>query len=134
MRRTPGSFHTPLTVTVDIAKFTFIEPHSTRSSELSLLANRYWNVTIPEFAAENWVFFQPISITSVTVGGQESYRLEYRRRIGAEFCIESVVAIVSISSSFPNKPYGFVTSGLICENFLNAHSAERETLLNSFRP
>ena len=119
---------------VDIAKFTFIEPHSTRSSDLSLLANRYWNVILPEFAAENWVFFQPISITRVTVGGQESYRLEYRRRIGAEFCIEDVVDIVSISSSFPNKPYGFVTSSLICENFLNAHSAERETLLNSFRP
>ena len=119
---------------VDIAKFTFIEPHSTRSSDLSLLANRYWNVILPEFAAENWVFFQPISITRVTVGGQESYRLEYRRRIGAEFCIENVVAIVSISSSFPNKPYGFLTSGLICENFLNAHSVERETMLNSFRP
>ena len=119
---------------VDIAKFTFIEPHSTRSSDLSLLANRYWNVILPEFAAENWVFFQPISITRVTVGGQESYRLEYRRRIGAEFCIEDGVDIVSISSSFPNKPYGFVTSGLICENFLNAHSAERETMLNSFRP
>ena len=119
---------------VDIAKFTFIEPHSTRSSDLSLLANRYWNVILPEFAAENWVFFQPISITRVTVGGQESYRLEYRRRIGAEFCIEDVVDIVSISSSFPNKPYGFVTSSLICENFLNAHSAERGTMLNSFRP
>ena len=119
---------------VDIAKFTFIEPHSTRSSDLSLLANRYWNVILPEFAAENWVFFQPISITRVTVGGQESYRLEYRRRSGAEFCIGNVVAIVSISSSFPNKPYGFVTSGLICENFLNAHSAEREIMLNSFRP
>ena len=119
---------------VDIVKFTFIEPHSTRSSDLSLLANRYWNVILPEFAAENWVLFQPISITRVTVGGQESYRLEYRRRTGAEFCIENVVAIVSISSSFPNKPYGFVTSGLICENFLNAHSAERETMLNNFRP
>ena len=119
---------------VDIAKFTFIEPHSTRSSDLSLLANRYWNVILPEFAAENWVFFQPISITRVTVGGQESYRLEYRRRIGAEFCITNVVAIVSISSSFPNKPYGFVTSSVICENHVATHSAERETMLNSFRP
>ena len=119
---------------VDIAKFTFIEPHSTRSSDLSLLANRYWNVLLPEFAAENWAFFQPISITRVTVGGQESYRLEYRRRIGAEFCITNVVAIVSISSSFPNKPYGFVTSSVICENHVATHSAERETMLNSFRP
>ena len=119
---------------VDIAKFTFIEPHSTRSSDLSLLANRYWNVILPEFAAENWVFFQPISITRVTVGGQESYRLEYSRRIGAEFCITNVVAIVSISSSFPNKPYGFVTSSVICENHVATHSVERETMLNSFRP
>ena len=119
---------------VDIARVRFIEPHADRSAELSLYANRRWSTRLPEFAAENWSFFQPISMMKVTIGGWESYRLEYNRRSALEFCIENVVEIVSISSSFPNKPYGFVTSGLICENFLHAHSTERETMLNSFGP
>ena len=119
---------------VDIARVRFIEPHADRSAELSLYANWLWSTRLPEFAAENWSFFQPISMMKVTIGGWESYRLEYNRRSALEFCIENVVEIVSISSSFPNKPYGFVTRSVICENHVATHSAERETLLNSFRP
>ena len=119
---------------VDIGRYRFTEPHFDRSSELFLLADWYWNIRLPEFAAENWRFFQPISQTKVNVAGHELYRLEYRKRIGTEFCIEHIVAMVSISSAFPSKPYGFITEGVICEQSLATYSAERNRMLNSFRP
>ena len=119
---------------VDIGRYRFTEPHFDRSSELSLLADWYWNIRLPEFAAENWSFFQPISQTKVNVAGHELYRLEYRKRSGTEFCIEHIIAMVSISSAFPSKPYGFITVGVICEQSLATYSAERNRMLNSFRP
>lgn len=119
---------------VDIGRFSFREPHLDRSSELSVLANWYWNTRLPEFAAENWTFFQPISLTKVNLFGQEYYRLEYRKRIGTEYCVENVVSMLSISSSFPRKPYGFATDSVICENSLTTYSGERQAFFNSFRP
>ena len=119
---------------VDIARYTFTEPHFDRSSELSLLADWYWYNFLPDYAAENWSLFQPISRTKVNVSGHEFYRLEYRVRIGAQFCIRNAVAMVSVSSSFPSKPYGFITESYICEQSLATYSAERQMMLNSFRP
>ena len=113
-----------------------IEPFQVRdiSTELSFLANYIWDTFLPRYAAENWVFFQPISQTKVNVGGQEFYRLEYRARWETGLCIFNVVEMISISSQFPNKPYAFIAVGYICEDGLATYSAERETMLNSFRP
>ena len=117
-----------------IGTLPIIEPFLDRSTELSLLANYLWDTFLPRYAAENWVFFQPISRTKVNVGGQEFYRLEYRARWETGLCILNVVEMISVSSQFPNKPYAFITAGRICEDSLATYSAERETLLNSFRP
>ena len=118
----------------DIARIRFIEPHGTKSAELALYANWYWNTWLPEFAAENWVFFQPISLTTVNERGTDFYRLEYRRRTSSGFCIANVVQMISMSSSFPTKPYGFANISVICEQGVSMHSAERTTLFNGFRP
>ena len=91
----------------DITRIRFIEPHGSKSAELSLYANWYWNTQLPRFAAENWVFFQPISLTTVKVAGTDFYRVEYRRRASSMFCVENVVEMISMSASFPTKPYGF---------------------------
>ena len=118
-----------------ITRVPFIEPYGTKSAELALYADWYWNTRLPEFAAENWVFFQPTSLTTVNVRGTDFYRVEYRRRTSSEFCIETVVQMIAMSSSFPGKPLGFFTTSGICQDSLTTqYSSERETMLSSFRP
>ena len=117
-----------------IGTLPIIEPFQDRSTEFSLLADYLWDTFLPRYAAENWVFFQPISRTKVNVGGQEFYRLEYRARWTTGLCILDIVEMISVSSQFPNKPHLFITAGSICEDSLATYSAERETMLNSFRP
>ena len=110
------------------------EPFYDRSTELTILADYIYDVFLPEYAAENWAFFRPISKTKITIAGNEFYRLEYHARWRTDLCILNVIEMVSISSQFPGKPHGFITSGSICEDSLTTHSGERQTMLNSFRP
>ena len=119
---------------LNIAMYPFREPHQDRSAELTSLADYLWDTRLPQYADENWVFFQPISQTKVNVGGHEAYRLEYRARWEPGLCIVRYVNTISMSSSFPSKPYGFRTVSAICEDSLAMYSAERDTMLNSFRP
>ena len=119
---------------VGIDTWPIIEPYLARSAELDYQVDFYWNTWLADYAASNWVLFQKISKTKVTVAGQEFYRLEYRTRWDHDLCIVNVVEMVSISSSFPGKPLLFTTGGAICEDALARHSTERQTMLNSFRP
>ena len=73
-------------------------------------------------------------MTRVAISGQEFYRREYSARWSSEFCILRYVVMVSVSSYYPDEPLGFSTIGAICEDSLLAHSAERQMMLNSFRP
>ena len=118
----------------DIGTYDFIEPFYDKSSELSLLADFYWDELLPAYALENYHFFRPVSKSKVNVAGNEFYRLEYRVRYAPEFCVFNVVEMVSVSSSFPNNPHGFVTGSAICEDSLGQHAQERQNMLNSFRP
>ena len=98
-----------------------------------MLANYLWDTALPQ-AAEEWVLFERISSRKVNIAGTEFYRLEFRARLEPEQCLLRFVDTIGISSSFPGKPYGFGTFSGICEDSLATYSAERETLLNSFRP
>ena len=61
--------------------------------------------------------------------------MEYRYQVDEEDeCILSEVALASVSSSFPYKRFGFVTTGAVCEHVLDQYSAERESILSTFRP
>ena len=117
-----------------IMRYQKIAPYQDRSAELSLLANYYWDTALPDYAAKNWSYFQKVSKIKVNVGGLEFYRLEYGARWEPGLCILNYVELVGVSSSFPNKPYGFVTGSGICEDSLGTYSTERQTMLNSFRP
>ncbi len=117
-----------------IGTYNLIEPFYDKSSELSLLADFIWNDFLPGYASENYHFFQPVSKSKVNVAGNEFYRLEYRVRVAPEFCVENVIEMVSVSSSFPNNPHAFVTSSAICEDSLGQHAQERQDMLDSFRP
>ncbi len=116
-----------------ISRYNFIQPSGVRSAELDLLAGYRWDSQLPEWA-ENWVLFEKISKRKVTMAGQEFYRLEYRRQGGARNCVSHRVELVSVSSSYPSKPIGFVTGVGVCVLHLATHTGERDTMLNSFRP
>ena len=117
-----------------IERYRFIEPSGDKSTELSLLADYYWNTALPVFAGENWDYFRKISKEQVNVAGQEFYRLEFQARWQPGWCILNYIEMVSVSSSYPGKPIGFVTGNGICEDSLATYSAEREAMLNSFQP
>ena len=117
-----------------IVTFNFIEPLGDKRSELSLLADYLWDDLLPRYASENYHFFQPVSKSKVNVAGNEFYRLEYRVRYDPEFCVLNVIEMISVSSSFPINPHGFVTRSAICEDSLGQHAQERQNMLDSFRP
>ncbi len=121
--------------TAEIQTFPFFAPYLDSTTELSALAGYYWNFALPQDAADlEWDLFEKVSIQPEVMGGDVFFRLEYRARYKEGDCMRSHVALISVSSSFPNKPYGFVTTNAVCEEVLAAYSAERETMLNSFRP
>jgi hypothetical protein len=68
------------------------------------------------------------------INGRLFVRMEYLYQPEAEDRRLREVALTSISSDYPNKPYGFVTTGAICEELLTDRSAERDRILYSFRP
>ena len=119
---------------VDVDVFVRPEPHSDRNSQLDDFSDWYSSNYLPSIATEHWVSFQPISRSEVSVHGQDFYRLEYRLQAGAEYCVENAVTMLSVSHSFPDRPFEFATTGSVCESTLPAHGAERQRILNSFRP
>ena len=116
-----------------VDRYTFNPPSGVRSAELDLLADYRWDRQLPQWA-ENWVLFEKISKRKVTIAGQEFYRLEYRSQAETRNCVSHGVELVSVSSSYPSKPIGFVTGVYVCVLHLATHSGERDTMLNSFRP
>ncbi len=116
-----------------IERYGFRAPLGTRSSALSILADFVWDVALPRDAGD-WDYFQKISKTAVNLNGQDYYRLEWRARWEPGLCILHYVDMVSVSSSYPNKPDGFVAGNGICEENLNTYIVERNAMLNSFRP
>ena len=118
----------------DILTVEFDQPYPDQNRAFGFLAGFYWSVLLTLFA-EDWHFFQPVSAPQlVRIGDQIFAQMEYRWQSEEEDCVRSEVALVSISSSFPSKPYGFVTTGAVCEEVLATYSTERETILSSFRP
>ena len=118
-----------------IRTFRVFEPFLDINTELGTLAGFFWNRYLL-LVAEDWEYFErgPVQPALVNIGGNVFYRLEYRGQASAEDCIRSYVSLVSISSSFPGRPFGFVTSYNACEEVLATYSTERDTMLNSFRP
>lgn len=118
----------------DIMTVQFDPPYLETSGAFGAIAGFYWSRFLP-LLAEEWHFFQPISPpTAVTIGDQLFARMEYRYQLEEDDCIRSEIALSSLSSDYPNKPYAFVHSGSVCEEVLATYAAERERILYSFRP
>ena len=110
-----------------------IEPYADVNHELAILTGAFWNVILPG-GAEDWDYFEKVSIRPVMMGGNHFFRMEYRARYEEGDCIRSHVALTSMSSVFPDKPYGFITIQAVCEEVLSTYQAEQERMLASFRP
>ena len=109
----------------------FVDPNN----ELVLLTGFFVNFYLTLVAEGNeWDYLEVVSARPVVMGDQTVFRVEYRSREAEEECTRSHVALVSISSSFPDKPFGFVTDFAVCEEVLATYGAERESILATFRP
>ena len=118
----------------DILTLRLLGQYTDRTDALGTVAGAYWYGLLPLFM-EDAHFFEPTSAPAFQViGGQPFFRMEYRYQTDEEECILSEVALASVSSSFPDKRYGFITTNAVCEEVLATYSTERETMLNSFRP
>ena len=117
----------------DILTLEFDQPYPGGDRAFGFMAGFYW--TSIQQAAEDFHFFEPVSPPqAVTIGGQLFAHMEYRYQPDEEDCVFREVALTSVSSSFPNKPYGFVTAGAVCEEVLPAYGNERNNVIYSFRP
>jgi hypothetical protein len=118
----------------DILTLEFDQPYPVANRAFGFLPGFYWSVLLPRFA-ENWHFFQPVSAPqAVNIGGQTFAHMEYRYQPEQEDCIFREVALTSISSDFPSKPLGFITTGAVCEEVMPAYTAEQNSIIYSFRP
>ena len=109
----------------------FVDPNL----ELGYLTRFFVNFYLPLVAVGNeWDYLEVVSARPVVVGDQTLFRVEYRSREAEGECTRSHVALISISSSFPSKPFGFVTDFAVCEDVLASYGGERERILSTFRP
>ena len=73
----------------DILTLKLLRQYSDRSDALVTVAGAYWAVLLPIFA-EDWHFFEPISVPEFTImGGQPFFRMAYRYQTDEEECILS---------------------------------------------
>ena len=118
-----------------IRTFRFSSPYADPNAELGSLTGFFWNVYLDLVAEGNeWAYLEKVSARPVEIGGQVFFRVEYRSRVAEDECMRSHVALVSISSSYPSKPFGFITDFAVCEHVLTQYSTERESILRTFRP
>ncbi len=118
-----------------IRTFRFDSPFPNKNAALGSLASYFWSTYLDLVAEGNeWDYLERVAAQVVNIGDQDLFRLEYRSRVAEGECTRSHVALVGISSNFPDKPFGFVTDFAICEEALATYTTERETILSTFRP
>ena len=102
--------------------------------KLAAIARWRWQNLRSVASEKEWLLLEPISTREVGSGANRHYRLEYRRQSNAQNCVENRVEIIALPSAHPDRPYALSMMGSVCENSLNRYSAERQTMLDSFRP
>ena len=102
--------------------------------KLAAIARWRWQNLRSVASEKEWLLLEPISTREVGSGANRHYRLEYRRQSNAQNCVEHRVEIIAHPSAHPDRPYALSMMGSVCESDLNRYSAERQTMLESFRP
>ena len=77
----------------------------------------------------------PIAFRRIEQNQAHFYRLEYRNWNHYSECgVEHTVTLVGLSAAYPENPHGFTWEVSMCESNRQQHGAEREAMLNSFKP
>ena len=119
----------------DILTLRLLRQYDDSIDALRAVAGAYWFVLAPDIFGGVYLFETVSDPHVVVIGGQPFFRMEYRYQINEEDeCILSEVALASVSSSFPDKRFGFITTGAVCEHVLTEYGTERESILATFRP
>ena len=103
------------------------------NDKLAALAQREWNNLRSYAAEQEYPLFQHVSTDRITRNGRAFYRLEYREQTVSQSCVDRRIMLVALSSSNPQS-YGFSWDTGVCESDLNRYGAERQTILDNFRP
>ena len=103
------------------------------NDKLAALAQWEWNNLRSYAAEQEYPLFRLVSTDRITRNGRAFYRLEYREQTGSQYCVDRRIMLVALSSSNPQS-YGFSWDTGVCENSLNRYGAERQTILDNFRP
>jgi len=119
----------------DILTLRLLSQYDDSIDALRAVAGAYWIVLLPGLMEDAHLFETVSDPHVVVIGDQPFFRMEYRYQFDEEDeCILSEVAMASVSSSFPDKRFGFITTGAVCEDVLTQYSTERESILRTFRP
>ena len=105
----------------------FVDP----SVELGYLTGFFWNPYLPVLLGKEWLHGKGLG--PVGGGWQQFFRLECLSRVGEDDSACLHVALAGIASSFPGKPFGFVTDFAVCEEVSATCGAEREAILATIR-
>ena len=65
-------------------------------------------------------------------GGREFYWLVSSRLRPSRGCSAFYIELITFSSSYPDKPYGFVLSSAVCEHSIDSYDQGRLDMLNGF--
>lgn len=91
-----------------------------------------------EVAEEIGFIFEEVAFERVEMNGTDFYRLEYNLRLPPEIqhlaCVDHRVMLIGLSSDYPENPHGFSLRVGVCEEGRERYDAERDGILNSFRP
>lgn len=81
---------------------------------------------------EAWDVLDITDFVGARRDGSEYYRLEYKYRDSAEYCVSHNTEIIVLSSQYPAVPYGFNVSGGVCDHSLGYYVDQVAGMLASF--
>lgn len=81
---------------------------------------------------EAWDVLDITDFVGARRDGSEYYRLEYKYRDSAEYCVSHNTEIIVLSSQYPAVPYGFNVSGGVCDHSLDYYADQVAGMLASF--
>ena len=82
--------------------------------------------------SEAWDVLDITDFVGARRDGIEYYRLEYKYRDSAEYCVSHNTEIIVLSSQYPAVPYGFNVSGGVCDHSLGYYADQVVGMLASF--
>lgn len=87
---------------------------------------------IERAVSEAWDVLEIADFVGVRRDDGEYYRLEYKYRDSAEYCVSHNTEIIVLSSQYPAVPYGFNVSGGVCDHSIGYYADQVAGMLASF--